>query len=76
MSNNLPDTNLMVKLDHVLITGWYQIQFHNVVVTEITISNSPLSDHCTINLRLKNRDTNDTFKDYWKCNSLLLRNVE
>ena len=43
---------------------------------DTTISNCPLSDHCTIYLKLKNRDQNNTFKDYWKCNSQLQRKSE
>lgn len=40
------------------------------------ISNGPLSDHCSIILRLQSKDQNSTFKDYWKFNSQLLRNEE
>ncbi len=45
-------------------------------VTETTIANCPLSDHCIINLRLKNRNRNNKRKDYWKFNFPFLKNSE
>lgn len=45
-------------------------------VKETVISNSPLSDHCAIILRLQSKDQNNTFKDYWKFNCQMLRNEE
>lgn len=42
-------------------------------VTETNISNSPLSDHCIINLKRTNDETNKS-KGYWKCNANLLTN--
>ena len=66
-----PNGQITSRVDYGLVS-----ESISQYVTETTISNCPLSDHCTINLKLKIRDQNKTFKDYWKCNSQLLRNAE
>lgn len=66
-----PNGQIRSRIDYWLVSNSI-----SQYVTETTISNCPLSDHCTINLRLKNRVQNNKFKDYWKFNAQLLRNVE
>ncbi|MEQ2286109.1 hypothetical protein AMECASPLE_038754 [Ameca splendens] len=44
-------------------------------VNEAKIPNCPLSDHCTINLKLKKQKSSKP-KDYWKINSKVLLNLE
>lgn len=45
-------------------------------VTETNISNSPLSDHCIINLKLTNKNKTNKSEGYWKFNANLLTNEE
>lgn len=45
-------------------------------VTEANISNSPLSDHCIISLKLTKSNTSNKSKGYWKFNANLLTNME
>lgn len=43
-------------------------------VTKTLIANSPLGDHCIINLKLEERNKKNKLKDYWKFK--LLKNSE
>ena len=66
-----PNGQITSRVDYGLVS-----ESISQYVTETTISNCPLSDHRSVNLKLKNRDQNNTFKDYWKLNYQLLRNAE
>ena len=66
-----PNGQSKSRIDYWLVSN--SISDH---VKDTEIANCPLSDHCIINLRLKNRNSNNKPKDYWKFNSQLLKNSE